>query len=104
MARPRKDAGIPSALPPKDGVVIRQETKPEKVAGREWKKENPDVSYDVLRVQTDGKLKVKVYRIESRKGITDRRLVAQFNNGKQVVNAMSLEALIKEGVDPAKLR
>ena len=95
---------IVGAKPPESGVVIRPLTDEEKKSSMDWKKETSKFSYEVFPMQRDGKRVVKVYRIESRKGITDRRLVYQTTNGKAVVQAMSREQLIKEGLEPEKLK
>jgi hypothetical protein len=100
MARGRP----PAAKPPENGVVISPETKAEKTAALAWKKETPKVSFEVYPVERDGKRIIKVYKVESRSGITTRQLVFQSSGGKDVCKAMTREDLIKNGVDPERLR
>jgi hypothetical protein len=95
---------IVGAKPPENGVSIRPASDGEKQAATSWKKETAKTSYEVFPIQRDGKRIIKVYRLESRKGATDRRLVYQLTAGKPVCQAMTREQLIKEGVDPEKLK
>jgi hypothetical protein len=94
--RPPKVVGAPI---PEGGVVIGKATKDEVLAGRAWKKEKPIISYDVLKIIRDGKKVIKVRKVESRSGITDQRLVFQSVNGKPTRQVMSVQELVKEGVD-----
>lgn len=88
---------MPAAAKPA-GPVISKATPEEIKAGREWKK-NPKISFQVHRLQRDGKNIIKVRRIEDYGGIKDSRLVFQSVNGKPVMQGMRAEALRAAGVD-----
>lgn len=94
--RPPKVAG---AVAPESGVVISKASNEEVLAGRRLKNEKPETSFKKISLSRDGKQVVKVYRIESRKGITDQRLVFQSVNGKPTRQLMTAAELTKLGVD-----
>ena len=95
VGRPPKAA----AKPPEGGVVISKASNAEIAAARGWKKEEPKISYDVLKIIRDGKKIIKVRKVESRKGFTDQSLVFQAVDGKPVRQLMTAEQLTKLGVD-----
>lgn len=105
----RSKAPVSSMHPPNEYIASGLNFSGELPENRElataYKKKEPEVTYEILRIQRDGKNVIKVLEKshyvtneKHRSGVTESKLCFQMNGGKQVAGFYTIEQLRKKGV------